>query len=283
MLLLTNTKGPIGGNNNCFINCLLLSLFIHKKSPLWKLNLNNEIYIHIFNSMVNILLRDSLQSLDFIRRYLPDYMKYGQQDVIETYIHLAEKLKFEPISVEYYTENMDERGDIYKGSKTKNKVSNIFLSNNENDNIDIIKETFYPSSWIDLGPSKENHIRTDQGILCRYTRTVYEYIKGDMLVYTINRTSINGKLTNIIKTPSIIQSSKGETYIKYASIIHIGQSLEGGHYVTIVHDSKNKLKYIYDDSILRNINNSIFINSNNNESIERNVVMVFYMSISSSE
>ena len=107
----------------------------------------------------------------------------------------------------------------------------------------------------------------------------YTEIKGDCMVFVINRTNSDySKKTNIINLPFFIENDDSK-YFNFATIIHLGRNSSYGHYITVFCYNRNY--YVYDDSAgLKIIDNVIDDNIYKNY-MRHNSVMVFYYKLSS--
>jgi hypothetical protein len=267
--MLLNTRGFKGVNNNCFLNCLVIALFCYNKSPFYSVLKDTKLK-EIIIQMINDLLPD----LTPLRNSFPDSLKYGQQDFLETFDYFMKYLGYEPMEITIRRESKNE-GDIYYGSKISRNVSYINLDNTGKEDIDPIKDLFFPEEWEDLGLCRDNYVQNASNEPeYRFTRNRLLSVKGDCLIFYVNRGHSNYRRhRNKIKIPLFIDNGK-KSYFRFASVMHISTNTEYGHYVLVLFDKENHYKY--DDSLgVKIINNKIDYDSNK-EFIERNSVMYFY-------
>ena len=283
MNFILNTRGFRGVNNNCFINCLMMSLFGYKYSDfirLFKMDKNKELIVFIFN-LVNELERDTLPDATNLRNIFPNNLRHGQQDTSEVYDFLMNLLDFQPIKIKYKkiykTENNEKKKVLEKASY----VSYINIENDGIDDFNIINKVFKPS-WNDLGSDKSNWVNDSNNVpYYRYIKTKINKLESNCLVFSINRGNYNTKkYSNRIECPRFVKLAN-VSYFRFAMILHINSnnSSEYGHYNVVLSDTSGN-DYVYDDS---NTSRKILQNKVDLETInsahEKNCTMVFYYKI----
>ena len=154
-------------------------------------------------------------------------------------------------------------------------MSYIFLNNNGKNNINPIKDLFYPREWDDLGLSPKNWLKNDKNIpKYRFIRNKIVEICGDCLIFVINRSAgSHVRHSNNVKSPGIIQNGM-RIYFRFAIILHISSGIDYGHYVLIMFDGKNY--YIYYDMLCKRIIDNQIDYKQYNDFIEKNSIMFFY-------
>lgn len=277
---LFNTRGCINSNNNCFLNCLIIAMFGYRLSPFYKVSNfkdGDPLYVYLI-SIVDSISKDKYPDITEIRKILPKDMQFGQQDSTETFDSFMKLLHFEPMTLKMA---MEKKGKKITINSFEQNVSYVFLNNNGKDGITPIEDLFYPPSWDDLGTDKNNWIKNkhDQPTY-RYTRTRIKEFKGDCLIFIINRSKDQyNRHSNNVKTPFTIENN-GRFFFRFATLLHIGSTINFGHYITILCDRKNH--YIYDDSSGKKILNNRINYEKNSDFIEKNSIMYFYYPYDSS-
>lgn len=279
--MLLDTRGFRGVNNNCFINCLMFTMFGYSKSPFFNIkqfpNKNSEIIFNFMMNLVSELYRDNLPDCTKLRNILPDNLKYGQQDASETYDFLMNLLNFEPIV--YYTKmSYKTNNNIVKTiPPKKHKGAYINVANDGTENYKLADNTFF-GKYEDLGINKDNWIKDDNGNpIYRYLANYISHVEGDTIPIIINRTNpIGQKYRNRVIIPDYIDINN-EKYFRFGTILHIGNNnINHGHYITILWDGHDS-HYKFDDSINHNkIKNNRIDYKSYKETIQRNCVMIFY-------
>lgn len=277
---LLNTRGCMNSNSNCFLNCLILAMFGYSLSPFYNIKkFPSEDSRSIYNCLLRIvesLTKDHYPDITFMRNILPSDMRHGQQDTTETFDTIMKILNFEPMKVSSVRENkITPQGTIFAKTPMNQNLSYIFLDNTGEENINLVENLFFPKQWEDLGPLSSNWVQDDNDKpLYRYTRTRIKEIIGDCLIFVINRSSSSYKRhSNVIKSPISIQNGN-KTYFRFATVLHLGSSINFGHYVLILYD--NEKHYIYNDMSNTKIVNNVIDYTHMKDSIERNSIMLFY-------
>lgn len=273
------TKGFISTNNNCFLNCLIMAMFVYKKSPFYTLkNFSNKKSKIFHNCLLNIMKsigNNKQYDITFIRKILPLHMQYGQQDATETFDNIMKFLEYEPIKTIIIRENKSIKDKIVESSSITHKNSYICLNNNGEDNITPIEDLFYPKHWEDLGNNISNWVKDDKNKpKYRFTRTKVKEMTGDVLIFTINRSSgQNKRHSNRVKTPYMIQN-ENDVFFRTCIILHLGSNIHFGHYILVICDKNNY--YVYNDMSNITINKNEINYKKIQETIERNSIMYFY-------
>lgn len=277
-----NTTGFRNVNNNCFLNCLLISMFGYEKSPFFKMNHINGNKMIVFNYIMELIRNlkdDKKPDATYLRNIFPNEIKYGQQDTSETFDFFMKYFDFQPICIQYKKIYKTEDGNEKKIIEKQQNVSYINVDN-DNSDFNIIEKLFAPS-WIDLG-EHSNWIHDDNNKpTFKFMKTKIYKLEGETLVFSINRADNFGrKLTNRIICPKNLKISN-KTYFRFAMILHNNSNndINYGHYNVILSD-RNGNDYIYDDNKQSKIHSNK-VHSNNREYIERNCTLVFYFMINS--
>jgi hypothetical protein len=281
---LFNTRGCVNIGSNCFMNCLIMSMFGYNQSPFYSIppvNPNIEIIIKYLMDIIVKITNDKYPDISNLRNILPREMRRGQQDTTETFDLLMKILKFEPIKVksnrEYNHSNEDNTQKLHVSS-SEESLSYISLGNSGNDNYNPINELFNPIQWDDFGIDTKNWAHGEFNVpTYRYSRSRMHSFSGNCLIFTLNR-SIDSvrKHRNRIISPRTIKNGNG-TYFRFAVILHLSSGMDYGHYITILSDKENN-HFVYDDSSGKKIIDCKFDYdySSNRELVERNSIMYFY-------
>jgi hypothetical protein len=285
---LFNSRGCVNAGSNCFMNCLIMSMFGYNQSPFYKIkpiNPNVEIINKYLLEIVRKMTLDLYPDTSNLRNLLPKEMRYGQQDTTETFDLIMKVLQFEPISIKSkreYTHNINNINNVINivssNISTGEKASYITLGNTGVDGYNPINELFNPTQWDDIGSISSNwaHGNFDTPTY-RYTRSRMHSLKGECLVFILNRASgVNQKHHNRILAPNKIKNGN-DMFFRFAIILHLSSGTEHGHYITILSDKCGNY-YVYDDSSGRKIIDCKFdfMQPRNQELIERNSIMYFY-------
>lgn len=278
---LLDTRGMRNVNNNCFINCLIMAMFGYSKSPFYtieKLDKNACKLYNIFKKIVNHVRKDLYPDISILRNFLPDEMRQGQQDSIETLDYFMKILKFEPTRVTMVRQASNDKKNIVQTSKNSHSLPYIMLDNCGEEDKNLIEEQFYPKNWDDLGPSRDGWLTDSNDVpKYRYTRTCIKNVEGDCLIFVVNRAASSYKRhSNKLKSPIILKNG-GRDFFRFATILHLSSSIDFGHYITIIFDGTEH--YVYNDMNETKIKKCKLDYSNMKESIERNSIMYFYYPI----
>lgn len=216
------------------------------------------------------LLNGEVVDLSNIRNLLPQNMKYGQQDILETYEIIIELIGYDPMIYCTQRHLETENNKIKLSNSVLSKTGYVQLDNSGEDNLKPV-DLFFNPILEDLSP---NNLIKDDNILYRYTKNTPTTIESECLVFSINRTSGFGKkLNNTIVLPNFINIGKN-VYFKFSTVVHLGSSSECGHYILVLYDGVNHC--IYNDNSRSVIKNNVIDYEKSKEVIERNSVMVFY-------
>lgn len=268
-------RGFRSTNNNCFINCLMMAMFAYKYSPFFDKdkfkNKNSEIVYNYIVGLMEKIWDGESPDCNVLRRVLPRDLQWGQQDVTETYSHLATLLELSPTRVTYSKTFGTDGSNTSKTVTVSQKVPYIQI---DNANKQMKLSDHFEGSWEDMGP-KENWIKDDNNIpQYRYMKQSITRLKGDIVVMSINRTSWDRKYDNRVSLPDIIQIGDKKLHLM-SVIIHISSgTIHSGHYIAVLKDDNNQ-QYVYDDHNDGPIGNYP-LGESQREFVERNWVMCFY-------
>lgn len=268
-----DTMGFVNTGNNCFINCLIISMFGYTHSPFNNVKTvtkNSHIIYEYIQTRMKKLLDGEMVDLSNIRNILPANMKFGQQDILETYEVLIEIIGYNPMIYCTQRHLETENNKIKLNKPILTKTGYVQLDNSGEDNLKPI-DLFFNPILEDLG---QNNIIKDDNVEYRYTKNIPTEIESECLVFSINRTSgFDKKLNNIILLPNFINIGNN-VFFKFSTVVHLGSSSNSGHYILVMYDGVNHC--IYNDNSQSVIKNNVIDYEKSKDVIERNSVMVFY-------
>lgn len=273
--------------NSCFLDSLIVAMFTYgspKNHFIEKLK--GESKAPIIEEIKNIF-RTKSQSSRNVRKYLPDEMHWGQHDPGETYLYLSSVMNYEPMKLTTIRQVMKPNSEtIYKKKAVRESSPCYTIENTGADPIsffDVIEpdwEILESGNYINDAKDKPAYNRT---------RNLTFFTEAEILVFYFNRCqsseflgSSQGypyqKVKNRLEMPFLFdagtdpKTGKPREFFCYATILHLGGSAGGGHYVTVLYDGTDNFA-VYDDmSGLHHLK----WNSENKEMIERNSVLYFY-------
>lgn len=262
--------------NSCFLDSLIVAMFTFnspKNEFLKKLNDETSILLELKNLITN---SDS-RSARNVRKHLPDEMHWGQHDPGETYLYLSSAMNYEPMKLTTIRQVMKPNSKmIYKKKAVRESTPCYTIENTGADPIsffDVIEpdwEILEPGNYINDAKDKPAYNRT---------RNLTFFTEAEILVFYFNRcANPYEKVKNRLEMPFLFdagtdpKTGKSREFFCYATILHMGGSAGGGHYVTVLYDGTDKFA-VYDD--MSGVHHLKW-NSENKEMIERNSVMHFY-------
>lgn len=220
--------------------------------------------------------RDNIPACNSIRPFLGNDMINGQHDVSEAYSRILDIFNFDPMEVT--VTNSYKSGSKIKNDKTVTKSRYVQVPNDGANNYDMVDSLFNPK-WEDLGSSSQEWIRESNVPTYRYYKSKIDNISGNCIIFHINRTYFNqqtfstSKYQNSIRIPKLIHQNNGKVLFLFATIAHIGSSIDSGHYITILSDKKGNM-FEYDDTNLTTISKTKY--TRGMDFIYKNATMLFY-------
>lgn len=241
--------GPVNEGSDCYLNCAIVSLFWNKKSPFLE-HISKQTNDEKCMLMVKLIRRATMIdrfTFTEIKKYFPQYMVHGQQDVIECIDILFDIFglpQMEVVSVRESSTLPFKENPEYS-SNTHNKFKYISIPNS-GETTSISSE--FSKQFEDLGDNKQNWIHDSEGNpKFRFSRENIRAIKSNYMLFSINRTkSQSEKYSNEVKFPIFIGTKNNQTYKLICVILHHGSSPSSGHYTALIYH--NGKKYRYDDS-----------------------------------
>jgi hypothetical protein len=266
--------------SSCFLDSLIVAMFTYNssKNQFLKKILENSDEKPILKQLKKIISNPLVKSAKNVRIHLPKEMSYGQHDPGETYLFISSVMNYEPMKISTIRHVMKPNSNIVFKKKTITETTPCYtIQNNGSDSIcffDVIKpkwETLECGNFIN--DSKDNPVYNR-------TRNLTFFTEAESLVFYFNRCNgfSNQKLKNRLDMPFLIdtgidpKTKKTREFFCYATILHLGNNIGSGHYVTVLYDGI-KTFLVYDD--MSGVH-PLKWNSENKELIERNSVMFFY-------
>lgn len=261
-------------------------MFCYSSSPFFNLDSvsgseKNEL-LRCMKYIVYLIVKDNLPDCTILRNFLPVGIRYGQQDVSETYDIFMKNLGFEPITI--YTEKHYKResGEIRKNKPTKQMLPYITIWNNGESDYSIV-DNIFKGEWEDLGSDSSNWVKPEEKetskVGYRFIKTSITKMKGDCVVFVINRSNPSGvKYTNNVHIPDYIEIG-GNKYFRFSVILHISNgSIHHGHYISVLWNLEEY--YIFDDMNTGVISKYTIDYDRQKELTRKNSVMVFFYPLS---
>ena len=274
-----NNFNILNENNSCFLDSLLVAFFHFKNKEIFNLFFNSE--INDFNNpklkkMGNLIKKELFNIYSFIHKsndndnedfiycslfrkllqyYYDIYIQlfpknkilYNSNDNwIRKQIDIFELLNYLSIIFDFKSKKMtkiiDGQNKVYSNFIIEIPVYELIGKKKLN-----INELF-PSKTERYELDEENKYRNSRGELISFYEKRREYIKTSSFIYfqIYRNMGSEEKIRTSIEYPEEIKIKENSKNLKIKSlIIHLGESVNSGHYITII-KRRNKW-YIYND------------------------------------
>ena len=281
-----HTKGISVGLNDCFMDSVLIAMFIYHSSPFFdgfERCKNKEICVVLDKIRCNVLSGNT-QNIRNLRDCLNINLKGNdQQDAQEFLTYLFSFINFEKPMLQIKETNVYLRDiDEDKITKTTNSIEDTnYIMLNLGESKNPIHDYLNNSEWEEL--DIDDYVRNKEDLPFynkkKETKEIYK-INYNCIIFYINRIKWIQEEQKSIVSKSEIESPEfiyfgDSTYFRCAVVCHLGKTPRSGHYITIIFDGYKYYKFNDLDTTTTIYNNEI-TNEKGNEIISKNGVFFFY-------